>query len=516
MLGTDGGNPRSIGEINQRTTGAARSEVSGVQEFIQRNADLQKQLVDLEAASYQATLDGTAALQENATETGKVKGELVGLRQQTENLRNALSNKLAELKSELGNRLAQLREQSAASQSLLDGLLTDEAGTNERVDAAIRLASGDASQITSGDQALKVLKDIQQFQKAGIIDNDPAVIEKAYRNALKATGINLNPRGEKIFRQAFEQPSEDQQVQDYVRELQVTNKEINQLTNVLNLTELQNSNDALITSQQALKKSIDDMPKNIEQIQQKLAEQGLKSPIEVLEAGNIEVKNAGKVDIRETLGAENAPAQKARGGIIYRAEGGEGIPTAGDGINWAPVGTDTVPAMLTPGEYIVNAQSTKANRGLLEQINAGKGRKVKPIYRREGGGTDESFFDYNRGWQKWIEGVSKGNAGLYASGGFSNFFDKNWNAFVFKDFWKGSFDRLFDMPARDYQFVAQKSGGWRDMLARWAAGDAPASKFSSKSFFKWFKTTPVPEGFPNPVNQAGGSAAAYKRWKTQY
>ena len=30
-------------EINQRTTGAARSEVSGVQEFIQRNADLQKQ-----------------------------------------------------------------------------------------------------------------------------------------------------------------------------------------------------------------------------------------------------------------------------------------------------------------------------------------------------------------------------------------------------------------------------------------------------------------------------------------
>ena len=359
MLGTDGGNPRSIGEINQRTTGAARSEVSGVQEFIQRNADLQKQLVDLEAASYQATLDGTVALQENATETGKVKGELVGLRQQTENLRNALSNKLAELKSELGNRLAQLREQSAASQSLLDSLLTDEAGTNERVDAAIRLASGDASGITSGDQALKVLKDIQQFQKANIIPDDPAIIEKAYRNALKATGINLNPRGEKIFRQAFEQPSEDQQVQDYVRELQATNKEINQLTNVLNLTELQNSNDALITSQQALKKSIDDMPKNIEQIQQKLAEQGLKSPIEVLEAGNVEVKNAGKVDIRETLGAENAPAQKARGGIIYRAEGGEGIPTAGDGINWAPVGTDTVPAMLTPGEYIVNAQSTK-------------------------------------------------------------------------------------------------------------------------------------------------------------
>ena len=32
--------------------------------------------------------------------------------------------------------------------------------------------------------------------------------------------------------------------------------------------------------------------------------------------------------------------------------------------------------MLTPGEYIVNAQSTKANRGLLEQINAGKEEKL--------------------------------------------------------------------------------------------------------------------------------------------
>lgn len=35
-------------------------------------------------------------------------------------------------------------------------------------------------------------------------------------------------------------------------------------------------------------------------------------------------------------------------------------------------GTDTVPAMLSPGEFVVNAKSTSKNKGLLNQINSGK------------------------------------------------------------------------------------------------------------------------------------------------
>ena len=34
-------------------------------------------------------------------------------------------------------------------------------------------------------------------------------------------------------------------------------------------------------------------------------------------------------------------------------------------------GTDTVPAMLTPGEFVVNADATAANLGLLHAINSG-------------------------------------------------------------------------------------------------------------------------------------------------
>ncbi len=45
------------------------------------------------------------------------------------------------------------------------------------------------------------------------------------------------------------------------------------------------------------------------------------------------------------------------------------------------VGTDTVPAMLSPGEFVVNAKSTKQFFAQLTAMNAG----VKPIFRQSGG-----------------------------------------------------------------------------------------------------------------------------------
>lgn len=61
------------------------------------------------------------------------------------------------------------------------------------------------------------------------------------------------------------------------------------------------------------------------------------------------------------------PALHADGGRVnYLASGGR--PRLYD---MRPRGTDTVPAMLTPGEFVVNADATAANLGLLEAINNG-------------------------------------------------------------------------------------------------------------------------------------------------
>jgi hypothetical protein len=65
------------------------------------------------------------------------------------------------------------------------------------------------------------------------------------------------------------------------------------------------------------------------------------------------------------------PVTKAAGGSIFK-----------------PRGTDTVPAMLTPGEYVVNKDAAQANRSLLEKINRMGG---SPLYRQDGGETFQEW-----------------------------------------------------------------------------------------------------------------------------
>jgi hypothetical protein len=78
----------------------------------------------------------------------------------------------------------------------------------------------------------------------------------------------------------------------------------------------------------------------------------------------------------------------------YLASGGQAM------VNYQPRGTDTVPAMLTPGEFVVNRQSTAKHLPLLRAINNGSadgaaygngvsyarsGGIINPIYRFDGG-----------------------------------------------------------------------------------------------------------------------------------
>lgn len=67
----------------------------------------------------------------------------------------------------------------------------------------------------------------------------------------------------------------------------------------------------------------------------------------------------------------------SKGGVVYRADGG----------SIQSKGTDTVPAMLTPGEYVVNARSAAKNMSLLKTINASRGGSVK--YLADGGDLSE-------------------------------------------------------------------------------------------------------------------------------
>jgi hypothetical protein len=68
-----------------------------------------------------------------------------------------------------------------------------------------------------------------------------------------------------------------------------------------------------------------------------------------------------------------APAARmtaAQGGVAWKFLAGGG-----------PVGTDVIPAMLSPGEVVINAASARNFASQLTAINAG----VRPVYRSEGG-----------------------------------------------------------------------------------------------------------------------------------
>jgi len=72
------------------------------------------------------------------------------------------------------------------------------------------------------------------------------------------------------------------------------------------------------------------------------------------------------------------------GGVVYRADGGS---------IFKPKGTDTVPAMLTPGEFVIRKSAVdKIGVGNLQALNNGGGTVYRsnggPVYRQNGGGIN--------------------------------------------------------------------------------------------------------------------------------
>jgi len=73
----------------------------------------------------------------------------------------------------------------------------------------------------------------------------------------------------------------------------------------------------------------------------------------------------------------------AKGGLVRKLSAGGLVQVARHlaGGGFLPQGTDTIPAMLSPGEFVVNARSARRFFSQLVAINAG----VRPVYRQEGG-----------------------------------------------------------------------------------------------------------------------------------
>jgi TP901 family phage tail tape measure protein len=111
-------------------------------------------------------------------------------------------------------------------------------------------------------------------------------------------------------------------------------------------------------------------------LQEETADKAAKAIADALKNTILTFKNAEQADLNRGV----IPQNRATGGIIYASNGA-----------FAPRGTDTVPAMLTPGEFVVNKNATAKNLPLLKSINSQKfssGGKVKYY---AGGGLVSSY-----------------------------------------------------------------------------------------------------------------------------
>ncbi len=87
---------------------------------------------------------------------------------------------------------------------------------------------------------------------------------------------------------------------------------------------------------------------------------------------------------REMLERRNNPIYRSSGGRV--GNGSMNISGPIDRSFFTPRGTDTVPAMLSEGEYVVRAQVAKKNYSLLDRLNNGG-----PIYRANGGAISGGY-----------------------------------------------------------------------------------------------------------------------------
>jgi hypothetical protein len=86
--------------------------------------------------------------------------------------------------------------------------------------------------------------------------------------------------------------------------------------------------------------------------------------------------NRAKAGSRGGGAATGTATTPSQGGAIYRAAGGPVNPAL-----FKPRGTDTIPAMLSPGEFVMNSKSTRMFFSQLVAMNAGR----QPVYRANGG-----------------------------------------------------------------------------------------------------------------------------------
>lgn len=137
-------------------------------------------------------------------------------------------------------------------------------------------------------------------------------------------------------------------------------------------------------SLETLDKDTKDLNSRLEDVGIKIAKLGdeqlkeLNKKLGELKAEEVKLKDSIETlsrDIKELskkINPSDPELKLATGGLVHRADGGPIYASRGTLVNFKPKGTDTIPAMLSAGEYVIRKSSVdKYGKEFMDSINSG-------------------------------------------------------------------------------------------------------------------------------------------------
>lgn len=350
-------------DVGSDPTGRAAKEVANLQlKLAKVNSTIDqtnKELENLPGALEGAISDVTSEIQNRVAKldaqkqaSGAFAEKLVG---STPQELMELSRTFGLLNNTLRGQVTTIQQSQVAQQAYIQSIQEGKTAQEAMTDAQTAFAN-------ENKKALSLFGELTQI--AGI-DGPELDLMKAdlLENFARAQGAGLenNPFFQTLLKKLRESPEDRAQNDPVLKALQARMTELREQQ--VEAVRLQNEADR--------------------DIQKRLLEGVGKNIIDSLAATQTAFVRAME-DIARRMGAAPPRAMPApgssTGGLIYASNG--------QYVNFKPKGTDTVPAMLTPGEFVVNAKATKDNLGLLTAINNSRGGRIN--YLADGGMTDIS------------------------------------------------------------------------------------------------------------------------------
>lgn len=318
--------------------------------------NLETRRASLESMSNTATQRGYSGKDEFMLMQDRLRSTNVALRENYDALKSMADN--TEMASIAMSKINEIQQKRQAGVNIAERLVTSSPEELSSLNRAMdRLNNNMAGNVNMGSTSDQRKESLDAFNMIApfLGEQQNSIKANVLESMLQESGVGVDGMMAEVL-QSLRNPEGDPQMQEAIA---AYNKavEVQQSANMelgrLNTLMTQNTADIAATK---LASAMKEVEFDFRSTQLNDINESIKSLISVVKDKPVAM----------------APANKATGGLIYAA--------AGQLVDFQPKGTDTVPAMLTPGEFVVNRAATQRNLPLLNKINSGgysSGGKVR-------------------------------------------------------------------------------------------------------------------------------------------